>query len=260
MNQGGLSRNGEGARIAPFWLTWDFLKLADRAFKLADQLIMNNALLERLAALEPEQWAATFEPLSESEKEEARSWAKRVLALLDPPQNPDAGILYEGRFLRVKKEGRWEYVERPWASGIVAVLAITEAHELILVEQFRIPVGKRVIEIPAGLSGDIAGAENEALAEAAKRELIEEAGYEAERMEFLTEGPPSAGLSTEVVTFFRARGLTKVSAGGGDGSEEIQVHLVPLAQIDSWIEAKRVEGCLIDYKVYAVLYFYLKQK
>ena len=178
----------------------------------------------------------------------------------EPSHNPDSEILFEGRFLQVRKIGKWEYVERHKASGIVAVLAITEAREIILVEQYRIPVGKRVIEIPAGLAGDITGEENEALAEAAKRELLEETGYTAERMEFLTEGPPSAGLSTEVVTFFRAHGLTKVSAGGGDGSEDIVVHLVPLAQLDTWIAAKRAEGCLVDYKVYATLYFELQSR
>jgi ADP-ribose pyrophosphatase len=177
----------------------------------------------------------------------------------NPHQNPGREILFDGRFLRVRREGRWEYVERHKASGIVAVLPITEARELVLVEQYRVPVDRRVIEIPAGLAGDIEGEENEALAEAAKRELLEETGYAAERMEFLTDGPPSAGLSTEVVTFFRAHGLTKVSAGGGDGSEDIQVRLVPLAGLDAWIEAKRQAGCLIDYKIYAALYFELRQ-
>jgi ADP-ribose pyrophosphatase len=239
---------------------------------------MNNLLLERLAALEHEQWAAwtqhflsnqtpenqarwkrqmaaTYEELSESEKEADRTWAKKVLALLDLPQTPAPDVLFEGRFLKVKKKDRWEYVERCKTSGIVAILPITENQEIILVEQFRVPVNQRVIEIPAGLAGDIEGEEDEALAEAAKRELLEETGYEAERMEYLTEGPPSAGLSTEIVTFFRAHGLKKVSDGGGDGSENIQVHAVPLTELENWIEAKRKEGCLVDYKVYAALYF-----
>ncbi len=178
---------------------------------------------------------------------------------LDPVTNPDGAILYEGRFLRVRKKGHWEYVERHNTSGIVVILAVTGERELILVEEYRIPVGKHVVALPAGIAGDIAGAENEALAEAAKRELIEETGYAAERMDYLTDGPPSAGLSTEIVTFYRARGLTKVSEGGGDGSENIRVHLVPLGGLEAWIEAKRAEGCLIDCKVYAGLYFYLKQ-
>ena len=170
------------------------------------------------------------------------------------PVNPNtADTLFEGKFLRVKKNGPWEYVERCKASGGVAVLAVTENQELVLVEQFRIPLYQRVIEIPAGLAGDMEG---EAQAEAAKRELLEETGFEARHMEFLTQGPSSAGLATEVVSFFRARGLNRVAEGGGDASEEIQVHLVPLQELHSWIDAKLAEGCMVDFKVYAALYFH----
>jgi ADP-ribose pyrophosphatase len=177
----------------------------------------------------------------------------RTRFLNDP--EPEPSIEFEGQFLRLRKKGRWEYVERHKASGIVAILPITDQGEIVLVEQFRIPVGRRVLEIPAGIAGDLAGQESEALADAARREGLEETGYEAESMKFLTEGPPSAGLSTEFVTFFRARGLKKVGEGGGDGSENIVVHLVPLQELDAWIAKKRAEGCLVDYKIYAALYF-----
>jgi ADP-ribose pyrophosphatase len=173
--------------------------------------------------------------------------------------NDERETLFEGKFLRVKKCGKWEYVERTKTTGVVAVLAITERQELILVEQFRIPVDRRVIEIPAGLAGDIEGQETEELALAARRELQEETGFEAQDMEFLTEGPPSAGLATEVVTFFRATGLKKISDGGGDGTEDIQVHLVPLAKVEAWLEQKRQEGHLLDYKIYAALYFHARR-
>ena len=169
-------------------------------------------------------------------------------------QSLAAEVLFEGHFLRVKKKGYWEYVERCKTSGIVAVLAFTESRELILVEQFRVPVNKRAIEIPAGLAGDIKGKEDDPLVEAAKRELLEETGYEAQRMEYLTEGPSSAGLSTEVITFFRAHAVKKVSQGGGDESENIQVHVVPLTELKLWMDSRRREGCLVDYKVLAALY------
>jgi ADP-ribose pyrophosphatase len=164
-------------------------------------------------------------------------------------------ILFQGNALTFKKTGHWEYVERTKTSGIVAVLPITDQDEIILVEQFRIPVGKRTIELPAGLAGDVAGEETEELAKAAQRELLEETGYEAQTMELLTEGPPSSGLCTEIITFFRARGLKKVGDGGGDGTENIQVHHVPRAGINAWLEARRAAGCLVDYKIYATLYF-----
>jgi ADP-ribose pyrophosphatase len=171
----------------------------------------------------------------------------------------EATTICAGRHLTLRSINGWEYVERNRVSGIVAVQAITEESKLLLVEQFRAPVNRRVIEIPAGLAGDIEGEEDEALAEAAKRELFEETGYEAKEMEYLTKGPSSAGLSTEIITFFRARRLKKVGKGGGDGSEDIQVHSVPLNLVESWLAGKLEHGCLVDYKVYAALYFDLKQ-
>ncbi|CAN5473116.1 hypothetical protein BH09VER1_BH09VER1_26630 [soil metagenome] len=166
--------------------------------------------------------------------------------------------LFEGRHCRIRTVNGWEYVERVNASGVVAILAITDEDKIILIEQFRPPLGKIVIEIPAGLAGDIEGSEGEELASAARRELLEETGYQAGQMEYLTEGPASAGLSTEVITFFRAEGLIKVAKGGGDGSEKISVYEIPLVHLDSWITDRRAAGCEVDYKVYAALYFHLR--
>jgi NTP pyrophosphohydrolases including oxidative damage repair enzymes len=164
-------------------------------------------------------------------------------------------ILHEGRFLRLVSNNTWEYVERKRSSGVVAILAITDERKVLFVEQFRPSMGRVVVEIPAGLAGDIAGAENEALAEAARRELLEETGYEAREMEFLIDGPSSSGLSTEFVSFFRARGLTRVAEGGGDPSENLTVHEVPLDSLDDWIAERRAAGRLVDCKVYSALYF-----
>jgi ADP-ribose pyrophosphatase len=136
-------------------------------------------------------------------------------------------------------------------------LAITESREIILVEQFRVPLQRRVIELPAGLAGDAQSDKQETLIQAAKRELLEETGYEARHMEYLTDGPSSPGLSTEVITFFRAQGLRKVSEGGGEGSENIIVHAVPLERLTFWLDFKQREGCLIDCKIFTALYFEL---
>lgn len=164
-------------------------------------------------------------------------------------------IQYEGKFLRLLNEEGWEYVERVKASGVVAVLAVTDHNHLLLVEQYRKPVAKHVIELPAGLSGDITGQEEEDLSVAAKRELLEETGYEAAQYEVLNIGPTSSGLTSETVVFFKASNLKKMHEGGGDESETITVHEVPLPEIDSWLITKRKEGALIDFKIYAGLYF-----
>lgn len=163
--------------------------------------------------------------------------------------------LCEGKYLRLIKLGHWEYVERTRASGVAIIVAITPENKIVLVEQFRVPVGKRVIELPAGLAGDTPGAENEALATAARRELLEETGYEAKEMVFLTAGPPSAGLASETVTFFRAKGLRRLSNGGGDEGEDIQVHEIELSKVDDWLGEKSRQGWMIDPKVFTGLYF-----
>jgi ADP-ribose pyrophosphatase len=163
--------------------------------------------------------------------------------------------LYQGKYLRLLRSGTWEFVKRNNVCGIVGIVAVTDARELILVEQFRAPVNARVIELPAGLAGDLADAPVEDLALAAKRELLEETGYEASGMTLLAEGPVSAGLSDEVITLFRATGLTKHDDGGGDESENITVHHVPLDGIDAWLAEQRKAGKLIDLKLYAGLRF-----
>jgi ADP-ribose pyrophosphatase len=163
-------------------------------------------------------------------------------------------IVAEGRHARLVRERGWEYVERTAGHGIVVIAALTAEGRLLLVEQFRRPVGRRVIELPAGLAGDAPGHQDEPLAAAARRELIEETGYDAATFSPLAVGPPSAGLSAEIVTFLRADGLRRVGPGGGDPSEAITVHEVALAAVDRWLAGRAREGVLIDPKVYAGLY------
>jgi ADP-ribose pyrophosphatase len=164
-------------------------------------------------------------------------------------------VLAEGRHIRLVEENGWEYAERVQASGIVIIVAVTPESRILLVEQYRRPVKSRVLELPAGLAGDLAAYQGEDLAKAARRELMEETGYEAETMTPLTVGPPTAGLATEIVTFFRATGLKKTGPGGGDETEGIVVHEVPLADVEGWLSARTKAGDLIDPKVYAGLYF-----
>lgn len=164
-------------------------------------------------------------------------------------------VLHEGRFLRLAARGGWEFVERTNAQGVVVVIAVTDQGELVLIEQERRPVGAPVIELPAGLSGDDPGSHGEELASAARRELLEETGYQADDLELVTRGPTSAGLTSEVITVFRARGVRRVAAGGGVEGEAITIHHVPLAEVPAWLDAAQARGALVDPKVYAALWF-----
>jgi ADP-ribose pyrophosphatase len=168
---------------------------------------------------------------------------------------PIQTTLYTGRFLALIKEGRWEYVERISATGAAIILAVTPEEKLLLVEQYRIPVHARTIELPAGIIGDEPGGADESHAEAARRELLEETGYAAGEMELLTTGPSGAGLTSERVTMFRATGLRRAGKGGGVAHEEIAVHEIPVAEVAAWLETKARAGVLVDAKVYAGLYF-----
>jgi ADP-ribose pyrophosphatase len=154
-------------------------------------------------------------------------------------------VVWEGRFLAMKTRGRWEYASRTRNIRAAVILAV-DGGDVILVEQFRVPLGRRAIELPAGLIGDEAGSEQESAITAAARELEEETGYRAGRIEAVGEFFSSPGMVTEAFTLFRATELERVSPGGGVDDEAITVHRVPIATIDAFIAAKRAEGFGID--------------
>lgn len=162
-----------------------------------------------------------------------------------------AKLLYEGEFLRLLRRGHWEYTERTNSHGVAVIVAVTPNEELLLVEQYRLPVERRVIELPAGLVGDIDGSEH--LIEAARRELIEETGYAAGEIEIVCTGPVTAGLSNETSTFCIARNLERVGPGGGDDSEDIVVHAVPLKEAEEWF-GSRPADVAVDPKIYTGLW------
>lgn len=162
--------------------------------------------------------------------------------------------LFRGRYLSLLRFDGWEFASRSNASGVVVLVAVTDRDELVLVEQFRIPVQSHVIELPAGLVGDLGDA-NEPLLLAAQRELLEETGFEAAHLEILMSCPSSAGMSDEIITFVRASGLKRVAAGGGDASEDITVHLVPVNDVERWLREKREAGWPMDPKIFSALYW-----
>lgn len=164
-------------------------------------------------------------------------------------------IIAAGRYMNFARRGRWEFVERKNLSGIVAIVAVNARDELILIEQYRAALDCRVIELPAGLVGDDAARRGEPLEAAARRELLEETGYTAERFEYLFDGAASSGIVDEIITFFRAHHPVRSGPGGGDGSEDITVHEIPVSQVHDWLIARRREGVACDIKIYAGLAF-----
>jgi ADP-ribose pyrophosphatase len=164
--------------------------------------------------------------------------------------------IYEGEMLDVYRKGNREYMVRKSCTGVVVIIAVNDEGELILTEQYRTSVDKRVLELPAGLVADTSERKNETLEEAAKRELLEETGYEALAIRQIAEGPISSGISNEVITFFYAEHLIKKHEGGGDSSENITVNKTSLQDAERFIAQKMAENkLLIDPKLYIGLYF-----
>lgn len=157
-------------------------------------------------------------------------------------------IMWEGRFITAKREGKWEYVSRSRGIRAAVILAIDEGH-VLLVEQYRVPLGKSCIELPAGLVGDHDDNPDEDASLAAVRELEEETGYRAATIENCGEFYSSPGMVSESFSLFKASGLTKVGDGGGTDGEDITVHRVALTELDDFMATKRQAGLAIDVKL-----------
>ncbi len=161
-----------------------------------------------------------------------------------------------GKFLKLVIRDGWEFVERVRCSGVVIIVAKTDEDKVILVEQFRPPVGKQVIGFPAGLVGDERGKRKESFLDAARRELLEETGYSARKITKFFEGPVSAGMCRDMVLILHATGLKKIGKGGGvDHHEKIKVHEVPFKTADAWLKKRVRQGVLVGPNVFAGLYF-----
>jgi ADP-ribose pyrophosphatase len=160
--------------------------------------------------------------------------------------------MWAGKYISVLKQGRWEYVSRTGSVNAVVILAEYEG-KAILVEQYRVPVGARCLELPAGLVGD--EDPNATVDETAVKELEEETGFTADRVEHLGQFHSSPGMVAESFTLVRAHGVRKVGEGGGTDEEDITVHLVAREDIPAFIRKRRDEGIAIDVKLLLFLDF-----
>ena len=159
-------------------------------------------------------------------------------------------IVWQGRFITAKTRGKWEYVSRARGIKAAVILAVEDGH-VLLVEQYRVPLGAPCLELPAGLVGDETA--GEAVEVAAARELEEETGYRPAKVSLIGEFYSSPGMVSESFYFVRAEGLEKVGEGGGVEDENILVHRVALNDVAAFMARKRAEGCTMDVKLVALL-------
>ncbi|MCJ2181565.1 NUDIX hydrolase [Novosphingobium sp. 1949] len=172
---------------------------------------------------------------------------------LPPDHDAPEQIMWEGRFITAKTRGRWEFVGRARGIHAAVILAVDAEDHVILVDQYRVPLGTRCLELPAGLVGDETSNAGEDPAIAAARELEEETGYRAGTMEKIGTFFSSPGMVSESFTLFRARDLVKVGEGGGVDDEDILVHRIPLSGIAEAIAHFRAEGYAMDVKLLTLL-------
>lgn len=163
---------------------------------------------------------------------------------------PPAELVWEGKFIRAIRRGKWEYASRARDIRAVVILAEFEG-KVILVDQPRVGPDCRCLELPAGLVGDLDP--NATIEATAIKELEEETGFTAERVERLGDFYSSPGMLAEAFTLVRVHGVRRIGAGGGDESEDINVHLVARADIANFLEQKRAEGFGMDVKLLLLL-------
>ena len=173
--------------------------------------------------------------------------------MTDPEHDEPEEIVWQGKFITAKTRGRWEYVGRARGIRAAVILAVDEDDHVLLVQQYRVPLGRDCLELPAGLIGDDDGGADEDPLAAAGRELEEETGRRAANLEDCGTYYSSPGMVSESFTLVRASGLTKVSEGGGVEGENITVHRIPRSDLPRFIAAKRAEGCGIDVRLLMLL-------
>ena len=167
-------------------------------------------------------------------------------------------LLFDGEFLKLLRVDHWEFVRRPRSKGAGFIIACTAQDELILVEQYRYPVNRHCIELPAGIIADSVALADETVEQSALRELEEETGFRGQRAEVLLAGPTACGMSAEMSYFVHVQDLQRIGPGGGVDDEAIQVHLVPLSGIDAWLRERMAAGQLVDPRIHTALYLLMR--
>ena len=160
-------------------------------------------------------------------------------------------IAWEGKWIQAKRQGKWEFVSRARGIKATVIVAIDTDDHVLLVDQYRVPLGKRCLELPAGLIGD--EHDTDTVESAARRELEEETGYTCAAVENLGEFFASPGMVSESFYLVRATGLSKIGEGGGVAEEDINVHRVPMADLSAFVAQKRADGFGMDVKMLLLL-------
>ena len=160
-------------------------------------------------------------------------------------------LVYDGKLLKVRSDtvrlpdgstAEREWIEHP---GAVAVLAVTDAAELVMERQFRYALGRDMIEVPAGKIDP-----GEDPLATAKRELQEETGYAADEWTHVATIHLAIGYSNEHIEIYLARGLRHVQAKVDD-EEFLEVLTLPLATALDWVR----EGKITDSKTVSTLFW-----
>ncbi len=173
--------------------------------------------------------------------------------------------VYQGKFIRVVdkhfltdsgREGVWESIERTniFDRGAVIIIAVTRDKEMLFERNYRFASESWVIQFPAGLT-DIKGETEE---EAARRELLEETGYRADKLIPVIASPLSPDLTSTVGMHFFAPDVELVSAPHRDLAEKIEVVKVPLARIHDYLE-NLPPNTFVDLRVTGVLWYIEKR-
>ncbi|MDD5094287.1 MAG: NUDIX hydrolase [Dehalococcoidia bacterium] len=169
-------------------------------------------------------------------------------------------VVFEGKYLRMVeksfetrlgKNHVWETVERTTIGnrGAVVVVALTKEREVILERNWRVPAGSFVIQLPAGLS-DV---ERETQEEAARRELLEETGYRANKLIPIIVAPEDPVLTPTQLSHFFAPGVEFAEEPKSDTTEQIEVLKVPIAELRHFL-LNLPENTMLDLRVPGIIW------